>query len=121
MHSYDEHTAAKTYLDWNPQEPKQFVSGSNDCKIKIFSIDQPSSIMEFTRMHSNYDTEQGVECVKYNPHDTFQIASCQKNKRVSIWDTRKLNRPVLEFIAHTESAMCLDWHPTQKGILLSGG
>jgi WD40 repeat protein len=39
IQSYDEHTAAKTYLDWNPKEPKQFVSGSNDCKIKIFSID----------------------------------------------------------------------------------
>lgn len=109
---YDEHIAAKTFLDWNPTNPKQFVSGSNDCKVKIFSIDDQKCILEFMRGQ--------IECVKYNPHNPMQIASCQRNNDISIWDMRKQNMPIFEFTAHIKSALYMDWHPTQPDVLMSG-
>ena len=37
---------------------------------------------------AGYNEYQGVDCVKYNPHDDTKIASSYKNGNVSIWDIR---------------------------------
>ena len=69
LQSYNEHTA-KSYIDWNPHNPKQFVSGSNDCRILIFDVDRSNkSVYELTRPNMYFDDRLGVECVKYNPHN----------------------------------------------------
>lgn len=109
-------------MDWNPDKPKQFVSGSTDCRILIFDIDLPDHILELTKSNigMNFDSTLGVECVKYNPHNVNQVASCQRNGTVSLWDIR-YPKPMINFQAHIGNTLCLDWHPVYPDVLLSGG
>lgn len=41
------------------------------------------------RNQNGRDMQQGVECVKYDPMNGHRIASCHKNGKVNVWDTRK--------------------------------
>ena len=72
-------------------------------------------------MTQKFDNSLGIEQIKYNPHNPNYLASCQKNGSVSIWDQRQQVMPVLDFNVDLRSAMCLDWHPNQSHVLLTGG
>lgn len=78
-------------------------------------------MLELKRGNEAYDLEKGVECVKYNPHNQDQIASCQRNGNFRIWDKRMQLTPIFEFNAHYGSALYLDWHPSKPNIIISGG
>jgi hypothetical protein len=49
------HHKNKTFLDWNPSDPKLFLSGSNDCRILVNSTDQNNYIMELGGNKFTYD------------------------------------------------------------------
>ena len=75
------------------------------------------SVITMQRMRTNDDV---VYFVQFNPHREKQFAAGYGNGIIDIWDLRKTNQPKFSINAHLKNVFCLDWHPTQEGILISG-
>ena len=57
-----------------------------------------------------------------SPHDTHLLATfAQDSDTIRILDVRQPGQALLELRGHTGSINCLDWSPTRRGILASGG
>ena len=76
------HHKNETHIDWNPSNPRQFITGSKDTRILINSVDQKEYVMEFGANKFHFDQRMGVECVKYNPHNQNEFAACLKNNKI---------------------------------------
>lgn len=73
--TWQEHTM-QSFLDWNPHNPKHFVSGSKDQRILIYDIDQKTNRHFIQIQKHRNDERKGVLCIKYNPFDQKQLLSC---------------------------------------------
>jgi WD40 repeat protein len=58
----------------------------------------------------------------FDPHNDFRFAAGSSDGRVQIFDTRITNKSVSSYCAHgIQETFFIDWHPAERGILLSGG
>ncbi|KAL8506811.1 hypothetical protein ACS0TY_017630 [Phlomoides rotata] len=64
---YEEHERRAWCVDFSPVEPSMLVSGSDDCKVKIWCTKQESSVF-------NIDMKANICSVKYNPESSNFIA-----------------------------------------------
>jgi periodic tryptophan protein 1 len=48
------------------------------------------------------------------------FAAGKKNGTIDIWDLRKDDRPIINFFAHEKSLNCLDWHPSDENVIITG-
>ncbi|XP_051135774.1 E3 ubiquitin-protein ligase COP1-like isoform X2 [Andrographis paniculata] len=64
---YEEHEKRAWSVDFSRTEPSMLVSGSDDCKVKVWCTNQESSVL-------NIDMKANICCVKYNPDSSKFIA-----------------------------------------------
>jgi len=64
---YEEHDKRAWSVDFSRTEPSMLVSGSDDCKVKIWSTKQEASVI-------NIDMKANICCVKYNPGSSYNVA-----------------------------------------------
>ncbi|XP_076935760.1 E3 ubiquitin-protein ligase COP1-like [Bidens hawaiensis] len=87
---YGEHEKRAWSVDFSCTEPTMLVSGSDDCKVKIWSTNQEASVL-------NIDMVANVCSVKYNPGSSYHFAVGSSDQRVRYYDLRNICQPLHVF------------------------
>ncbi|XP_011085494.1 E3 ubiquitin-protein ligase COP1-like isoform X4 [Sesamum indicum] len=64
---YEEHEKRAWSVDFSKTEPSMLVSGSDDCKVKVWCTKQEASVL-------NIDMKANICCVKFNPESSKCVA-----------------------------------------------
>lgn len=114
--AFEEHDRTVNRVCWHPTEPSWLLSASQDGNVKLWDVRQtkrPQSMTTFDEKSSS------VRDVQVAPLASNYFAAAYENGSIQIWDIRRGRVRTLN--AHQGLVMCLDWHPTERDILASGG
>ncbi|KAL8506808.1 hypothetical protein ACS0TY_017630 [Phlomoides rotata] len=93
---YEEHERRAWCVDFSPVEPSMLVSGSDDCKVKIWCTKQESSVF-------NIDMKANICSVKYNPESSNFIAVGSADHHIHYYDLRNSCHPLYVFTGHKKT------------------
>ncbi|KAL9991990.1 putative transcription factor WD40-like family [Helianthus debilis subsp. tardiflorus] len=93
---YEEHEKRVWSVDFSRIEPSMLVSGSDDCKVKIWCTRQESSAI-------NIDMKANICCVKYNPGSSNHIAVGSVDHHIHYYDLRNTSHPLHVFSGHQKT------------------
>ncbi|XP_071705562.1 E3 ubiquitin-protein ligase COP1-like [Rutidosis leptorrhynchoides] len=93
---YEEHEKRAWSLDFSRTEPTMLVSGSDDCKVKIWCTRQEASVL-------NIDMKANICSVKYNPGSSFHVAVGSADHHIHYYDLRNITQPLHIFSGHRKA------------------
>ncbi|GMP73326.1 hypothetical protein CsSME_00031111 [Camellia sinensis var. sinensis] len=93
---YEEHEKRAWSVDFSRTEPSMLVSGSDDCKVKIWCTNQEASVLDI-------DMKANICSVKYNPGSSFYIAVGSADHHVHYYDLRNVSQPLHVFSGHRKA------------------
>lgn len=93
---YEEHEKRAWSVDFSRTEPSMLVSGSDDCKVKIWCTNQEASVL-------NIDMKANICCVKYNPGSSIHVAVGSADHHIHYYDLRNTSQPVHVFNGHKKA------------------
>ncbi|XP_076924829.1 E3 ubiquitin-protein ligase COP1-like [Bidens hawaiensis] len=96
VREYEEHEKRVWSVDFSRIEPSMLVSGSDDCKVKIWCTRQESSAI-------NIDMKANICCVKYNPGSSMHIAVGSVDHNIHYYDLRNASNPLHVFTGHQKT------------------
>ncbi|KAK4279162.1 hypothetical protein QN277_016912 [Acacia crassicarpa] len=93
---YEEHEKRAWSVDFSRTDPSMLVSGSDDCKVKVWCTRQEASVL-------NIDMKANICCVKYNPGSGNYIAVGSADHHIHYYDLRNISRPLHDFNGHRKA------------------
>lgn len=106
---------------------KDMIAACGGKLIGLFDLRDPSKVLHVLSGH-----EEDVTAVKWNPHIDGVLASGSQDRRVILWDIRKIGEeqsqedledgaPEILFLhsGHMGPVTSIDWHPTEKWMIAS--
>ncbi|CAN1843394.1 E3 ubiquitin-protein ligase COP1 [Linum perenne] len=93
---YEEHEKRAWSVDFSRTEPSMLVSGSDDCKVKVWCTKQEASVL-------NIDMKANICCVKYNPGSSNFIAVGSADHHIHYYDLRNISQPLHVFSGHKKA------------------
>ncbi|KAI3440906.1 uncharacterized protein J3R85_002937 [Psidium guajava] len=93
---YEEHEKRAWSVDFSRTEPSMLVSGSDDCKVKVWCTRQEASVL-------NIDMKANICCVKYNPGSSNFIAVGSADHHIHYYDLRNISQPLHVFMGHRKA------------------
>lgn len=111
--TYNEHERTALTVEFHKTESNFLLSCSQDGTVKRFDTRYDKSVTTF------YNSES-VRDVKFSPGNPTTFAAAGENGQVQLWDTRRADRCISQFTAHSEPIYTCDWHPTNPNWLATG-
>ncbi|XP_031130639.1 E3 ubiquitin-protein ligase COP1-like [Ipomoea triloba] len=93
---YEEHEKRAWSVDFSRTEPSMLVSGSDDCKVKVWCLRQEASVLSI-------DMKANICSVKYNPGSSFHVAVGSADHHIYYYDLRNISQPLHIFTGHRKS------------------
>uniref|UniRef100_A0A5B7BN95 Putative E3 ubiquitin-protein ligase COP1-like n=1 Tax=Davidia involucrata TaxID=16924 RepID=A0A5B7BN95_DAVIN len=93
---YEEHEKRAWSVDFSRTEPSMLVSGSDDCKVKIWCTKQEASVL-------NIDMKANICSVKYNPGSSIFVAVGSADHHIHYFDLRNVSQPLYVFSGHRKA------------------
>ncbi|KAG6778454.1 hypothetical protein POTOM_014788 [Populus tomentosa] len=93
---YEEHEKRAWSVDFSRTEPSMLVSGSDDCKVKIWCTQQEASVL-------NIDMKANICSVKYNPGSSIHVAVGSADHHIHYYDLRNISQPLYVFSGHRKA------------------
>ncbi|KAI9177683.1 hypothetical protein LWI28_018074 [Acer negundo] len=93
---YEEHEKRAWSVDFSCTEPSMLVSGSDDCKVKVWCTKQEASVL-------NIDMKANICCVKCNPGSSNYIAVGSADHHIHYYDLRNISQPLHVFTGHKKA------------------
>ncbi|KAL7102443.1 hypothetical protein ACP275_08G121100 [Erythranthe tilingii] len=93
---YEEHEKRAWSVDFSRTEPSMLVSGSDDCKVKVWCANQEASVL-------NIDMKANICCVKYNPESSKFVAVGSADHHIHYYDLRNTCHPLYVFSGHKKT------------------
>lgn len=93
---YEEHEKRAWSVDFSRTDPSLLVSGSDDCKVKVWSTKQETSVI-------NIDMKANICSVKYNPGSSFHVAVGSADHNIHYYDLRKTSQALHVFSGHRKA------------------
>ncbi|KAK8568894.1 hypothetical protein V6N12_007429 [Hibiscus sabdariffa] len=93
---YEEHEKRAWSVDFSRTDPSMLVSGSDDCKVKVWCTKQEASVL-------NIDMKANICCVKYNPGSSNYIAVGSADHHIHYYDLRNISSPLHVFSGHKKA------------------
>ncbi|XP_037452314.1 E3 ubiquitin-protein ligase COP1-like [Triticum dicoccoides] len=93
---YEEHEKRAWSVDFSRTEPKMLVSGSDDCKVKVWCTNQEASAI-------NIDMKANICSVKYNPGSSYYVAVGSADHHIHYFDLRNPSAPLHVFGGHKKA------------------
>ena len=88
-------------LAWNPIQKGLLLSGSDDCRVCVWDINQTNSNQLNQEPLNNFEAHNSiVEDVAWNNFDQFMFSSVGDDKKLRLWDTRDLKKPTSSIEGH---------------------
>ncbi|XP_061373600.1 E3 ubiquitin-protein ligase COP1 isoform X3 [Gastrolobium bilobum] len=104
---YEEHEKRAWSVDFSRTDPSMLVSGSDDCKVKVWCTKQEASVL-------NIDMKANICCVKYNPGSGNYIAVGSADHHIHYYDLRNISRPVHVFSGHRKAVSYVKFLSTDE-------
>lgn len=96
VNSWTEHEKRCWSVDTSILDPQQMISGSDDCKVKLWNQKNQKSIMTI-------DLKANVCSVRFSPKDSNLVAVGAADHRVLLFDLRKPSIPIFNGKEHVKS------------------
>ncbi|KAK6149721.1 hypothetical protein DH2020_017246 [Rehmannia glutinosa] len=93
---YEEHEKRAWSVDFSRTEPSMLISGSDDCKVKVWCTKQEASVL-------NIDMKANICSVKYNPGSSIHVAVGSADHHIHYYDLRKISQPLHIFSGHRKA------------------
>ncbi|XP_025114545.1 E3 ubiquitin-protein ligase COP1-like isoform X2 [Pomacea canaliculata] len=93
---FQEHEKRCWSVDYNRMDPRLLASGSDDCKVKLWSCNVDHSI-------ASLEAKANVCCVKFNPESRFHLAFGSADHCVHYYDLRQTRQAVGVFRGHKKA------------------
>ncbi|KAL5773178.1 hypothetical protein ACOSQ2_013102 [Xanthoceras sorbifolium] len=93
---YEEHEKRAWSVDFSCTEPSMLVSGSDDCKVKIWCTRQEASVLSI-------DMKANICSVKYNPGSSIYVAVGSADHHIQYYDLRNISQPLYVFSGHRKA------------------
>ncbi|CAA0837098.1 E3 ubiquitin-protein ligase COP1 [Striga hermonthica] len=93
---YEEHEKRAWSVDFSRTDPSMLVSGSDDCKVKVWCTKQEASVL-------NIDMKANICSVKYNPESSNYIAVGSADHHIHYYDLRNTHHPLHVFSGHKKT------------------
>ncbi|CAK9181694.1 unnamed protein product [Ilex paraguariensis] len=93
---YEEHEKRAWSVDFSRTEPSMLVSGSDDCKVKVWCTKQEASVL-------NIDMKANICSVKYNPGSSTYVAVGSADHYIHYYDLRNVSQPLHIFDGHKKA------------------
>ncbi|XP_051192560.1 E3 ubiquitin-protein ligase COP1 [Lolium perenne] len=93
---YEEHEKRAWSVDFSRTEPSMLVSGSDDCKVKVWCTKQEASAI-------NIDMKANICSVKYNPGSSYFVAVGSADHHIHYFDLRNPSAPLHVFGGHKKA------------------
>ncbi|XP_057795011.1 E3 ubiquitin-protein ligase COP1-like [Salvia miltiorrhiza] len=93
---YEEHEKRAWSVDFSPTESSMLVSGSDDCKVKVWCTKQEASAL-------NIDMKANICSVKYNPGSSVHIAVGSADHNIYYYDLRNISQPLHILSGHRKA------------------
>ncbi|KAI4341001.1 hypothetical protein MLD38_025782 [Melastoma candidum] len=93
---YEEHEKRAWSVDFSRTDPSMLVSGSDDCKVKVWCTRREASVL-------NIDMKANICCVKFNPGSSNHIAVGSADHHIHYYDLRDVNQPLHVFSGHRKA------------------
>ncbi|XP_032869175.1 LOW QUALITY PROTEIN: GATOR complex protein WDR24-like [Amblyraja radiata] len=110
-----EHKRTVNKVCFHPLELYILLSGSQDGSMKCFDLRKKESVCTFSGQ------SESVRDVHFSARDFFTFAATFENGNVQLWDMRRPDRCERMFTAHNGPVFSCDWHPDDRGCLVTGG
>ncbi|VAI93738.1 unnamed protein product [Triticum turgidum subsp. durum] len=111
IQTFEEHSYDIRELKFNPEDSNSFASASDDCTVKVWSIDSPKSKYTLSG-HS-----ESVLCVDFFKRDGQQyLISGSRDNTTKIWD---LQKECLHTLEHESTVFSVFAHPSLP-VLITG-
>lgn len=94
--SWTEHEKRCWSVDTSVLDPQRLVSGSDDCKVKLWHQKNPKSCFTI-------DLKANICSVRFSPKDSNLLAVGSADHRVLLFDMRKLSSPLFNNKEHSKS------------------
>lgn len=104
---YEEHEKRAWSVDFSRTEPSMLVSGSDDCKVKVWCTKQEASAF-------NIDMKANICCVKYNPGSSFHVAVGSADHNIHYFDLRNPSTPLHIFRGHRKAVSYVKFLSTNE-------
>ncbi|GMH12577.1 hypothetical protein Nepgr_014418 [Nepenthes gracilis] len=104
---YEEHEKRAWSVDFSRTEPSMLVSGSDDCKVKVWCTKQEGSVL-------NIDMKANICCVKYNPGSSYYVAVGSADHHIHYYDLRNISQPLHVFGGHRKAVSYVKFISTNE-------
>ncbi|KAK9820862.1 hypothetical protein WJX81_005532 [Elliptochloris bilobata] len=99
---FEEHSKRVWSVDFSQADPTRFLSGSDDCTVRLWSLHDPSAAAVI-------DAKANVCSVQFSPSSSHLIAFGSANYRVYIYDLRTLKVPLVQICGHSRAVSYVRW------------
>ncbi|XP_075550255.1 E3 ubiquitin-protein ligase COP1-like isoform X1 [Dermacentor variabilis] len=93
---YQEHEKRCWSVDFNKVDTKMIASGSDDAKVKLWSLSCDHSV-------TSLEAKANVCCVKFNPESRYHLALGSADHCVHYYDLRSVKQPLGVFKGHKKA------------------
>lgn len=111
--TFQEHDKRCWSVDFNEIDTKLLASGSDDARVKLWSIDCENSVATLEVKTAN------VCCVKFNPKSSCHLAFGSADHCVHYYDLRSLKEPLCIFKGHKKAVSYVKFLNTHE--IISAG
>eukprot|EP01116_Phalansterium_solitarium_P025328 TRINITY_DN9636_c0_g1_i1.p1 TRINITY_DN9636_c0_g1~~TRINITY_DN9636_c0_g1_i1.p1 ORF type:complete len:419 (-),score=99.89 TRINITY_DN9636_c0_g1_i1:10-1266(-) len=110
------HSSVVEDVAWSCHHENWFGSVGDDKKLILWDTRDGGKVLTTTDAH---DGE--VNCLAFNPFNSFVLATGSGDKTVGLWDIRNLKSKLHSFVGHTGEIFQVAWSPHNETILGSSG
>jgi len=111
VNHFSKHQGCVYQATWHPSNEKLFASCSMDGVLKLWDITSP--VASIVALPAHQEEILSCDFNKYIGH----IATASIDKKIKIWDLRKLDVPVRELIGHRHPVRKVKFSPHQDSII----
>ncbi|XGW13453.1 hypothetical protein V3C99_000072 [Haemonchus contortus] len=118
MH-YKAHQRSATVVHFHRSNDNLLVSGSRDAAVFLYDLREQDPVKKFGGTNS-YDVIRDLSfCLHQDQHDQF--VTSDDSGTIRLWDTRKGDKPLIQFPAHQGYAASIALNPRERHLIASGG
>eukprot|EP00762_Andalucia_godoyi_P001444 ANDGO_00156.mRNA.1 WD repeat-containing protein 24 homolog len=119
------HPRAVNRVAWSMLEPNLLMSGCQDGIARLFdlrvaTVKGPQDAATLMQPQSQFASKaDSVRDVQFSPKFINFFATVHDNGRLQVWDMRNTGSPRIDFPAHTQLTLAVDWHPDNSQAIVT--
>jgi len=117
LHIYRGHGSIVNDVQFKNHEIDEFASVGDDGYFILWDARSKQSSCVLEKAHGGVP----VNALSFSLHDPNHFITASAKGDVSLWDTRRIAKPVHAFLSHTEEVLQIEWDPLHRGVFASCG